>query len=198
MPLGVLDRRTYQADLALPPVGRELPSEDEYAPRVMPDPPGNTLTLEGLVRNPPGRYLWLRVRFHGSSRRSPVVSAVRASHCRPSLLQHLPAYWSADAAAAAPADRALALFEGLYTELDQRIEQFHQLLDPRVCPPEALEWLAGFVALGFDSRIDESVRRQLLGEIMTLYRQRGTPPGLERLCSILTRGRVAVVESPKK
>ena len=195
MPLGVLDRRTYQADISLPPIDRDLPSEDEYGPRDIPVVGDNMLTLEGLIRNPPGRYLWLRIRFHGSSRRSPVVRALRASHCRPSLFEHLPAYWSADTAAANEADRALALFEGLYTEFNQRIDQFHQLIDPRVCPPEAVEWLGCFVALSFDSRIGESVRRQLLSELLTLYRQRGTPIGLERLCSILTEGRVAVVES---
>jgi phage tail-like protein len=193
--LGVLDRRIYQADVALPPVGRELPSEDQYGPREMAEVADNMLTLEGLIRNPPGRYLWLRIGLRGSSRRSPAVHAVRASHCRPSLLQHLPAYWSADSAVANEADRALALFEGLYTEFNQRIDQFHQLLDPRVAPPEALEWLGGFLAMVFDSRIGEPVRRQLLSELLTLYRQRGTPAGLERLCAILTEGRVAVVES---
>ncbi|MCU7930213.1 MAG: hypothetical protein KZQ90_05390 [Candidatus Thiodiazotropha sp. (ex Codakia rugifera)] len=195
LPLGVLDRRVYQADVALPPVGRELPSEDEYGPRDIPEVADNMLTLEGLIRNPPGRYLWLRIRLHGSSRRSPVVRALRASHCRPSLFEHLPAYWSADAAVANEADQALAVLEGLYTEFNQRIDQFHQLLDPRVCPPEALEWLGCFVAMSFDSRIRESVRRQLLSELLTLYRQRGTSAGLERLCTILTEGRVAVVES---
>ncbi|PUB73449.1 MAG: hypothetical protein DBP03_12845 [gamma proteobacterium symbiont of Ctena orbiculata] len=193
--LGVLDRRSYQADVALPPVGRELPSEDQYGPRGIAGVADNMLTLEGLIPNPPGRYLWLRIGLRGSSRRTPVVRALRVSHCRPSLFDHLPAYWSADAAVANQADRALALFEGLYTELNQRIDQFHQLLDPRVTPPEALEWLGCFLALSFDSRIGEPVRRQLLSELLTLYRQRGTQTGLERLCAILTEGRVAVVES---
>ena len=90
-----------------------------------------------------------------------------------------------DPVAAESTDRALALFEGFVTETDARITALRQLLSAHTAPAEALDWLASFLALTFDQRVAEPVRRSLLAEIATLWRQRGTVPGLTRLLSIL-------------
>lgn len=195
IPLGMLDRRIAMADIPVPPGRGERPSEDAYPPRAPVPEPISFDTLEGLIKNPPGRFLWLRVHLRGTARRSPAVLALRATYPRPSILELLPAFWRADARMAVPMDHALSLFESFYTEVDQRISAFRHVLDPRITPPEAIEWLATFVALTFDSRVDEPVRRQLLSEATRLYRMRGTVPGLERLCAILARCRVAVIEA---
>ena len=151
-------------------------------------------TLEYLITAPPGRYLWLRLRLRGTRRRGPELFALRASHPRPSLLDHLPAYWRSDPEGAAATERALALFEAFTTELAARTDALPPRLDPRRTPTEALPWLATFLALAFDDRVDEAVRRQLLCEIAVLYRQRGTLPGLTRLLSILARAPVQIIE----
>jgi phage tail-like protein len=177
LPVGSLDRRAAWADVSFPPPA-----------------PSGTETLEGLLKNQPGRYLWLRLTLTGTRRRSPALLAVRATFPRPSLLDHLPAFWRADPDAALAMDHALSLFEGFLTELDGRIDGLRHLFDPRLCPPEALDWLASFVALVFDPRLSESTRRVLLAEIVPLYRKRGTVPGLARLCSIIAECNVDIVE----
>lgn len=194
--VGRLDRRAFQIDVPLPPERVERPSDDPLqrkgARRDGPEPV-RLETLEGLIKNAPGRYLWLRIELRGTQRRTPVLRALRATFTRPSMLEHLPAYWRADRRAP-EMERFLALFEATYTEIDGRIEAFPGILDPRLCPPEVLDWLGTFVALGFDQRLREGVRRQLLLEIASLYRMRGTVPGLERLCTILAEAKVVVVE----
>lgn len=146
---------------------------------------GEMETLEWLVSTPPGRYLWLRLHLEGDGRRSPVVYALRVSQPRPPLLERLPAFWRADPEAGERSERLLALFEGPLTELEHRSEALLRLFLPALTPAEALPWLAGFLALTYHDQVPERVRRQLLAEIATLYRQRGTRPGLERLLSIL-------------
>ncbi|KSB91824.1 hypothetical protein AS593_07310 [Caulobacter vibrioides] len=194
-PLGELDVRSAQADIPDPPERITRPSEEPYAQaRSDAVAPWPQVTLEGLIKAPPGRYLWLRVRLTGTERRSPAVLAVRASFPRPSLLEVLPAYWRADPVAADASDRALALFEGWITEIDARISILRQLADPRLAPPEALAWLASYAAITFDQRLDESVRRQLLSEACWLYERRGTVPGLTRLISILSGAPAIIVE----
>jgi phage tail-like protein len=195
-PIGVLDVRGAQADIPDPPERIVRPSEDPFAQeRSTAIAPWPQLTLEGLIKATPGRYLWLRIRLTGTERRSPAVLAVRASFPRPSLLDSLPAYWRADPIAADATTRALALFEGWYTETDARITILRELAEPDLAPPEALDWLASFVAITFDQRIDEAVRRQLLSEACWLYERRGTTPGLTRLLSILAQAPVIIVES---
>ncbi|WP_374247348.1 phage tail protein, partial [Zoogloea sp.] len=194
--LGVADRRPARADVALSGSVGERRSDDPLAAVRQPaaTPPVGMVTLEWLLTPPAGRYLWLRVRLSGSRRQGPSLFALRATFPRPSLLDYLPAYWRADPAAADATERALALFEGWTTELDQRIDVLPQLLDPNLVPAEALPWLGDFLALGFDARVREGVRRELLANIAALYRARGTVPGLTRLLSILAEAPVQLVE----
>ncbi len=193
LPVGLLDRREAYADRPFFDADRALPSEDLW-PRAA-EPQALPLeTLEGLIKNPKGRFLWLRIVFDGDSRRSPALKAVRTTFVRPSLLNRLPAYWRADEEAAGIADRALALFEAFDTELNDRISAIPGLLDPANCPADVLDWLAGFTGLVFDTRLSEAVRRQLLLEAAWLYRMRGTVPAMERLCTILAEAPVVVVE----
>jgi phage tail-like protein len=88
----------------------------------------------------------------------------------------------------------LSLFESFFTELDGRIEGLSQIFNPHACPAEALEWLAGFVALSLDPRLPEDRRRMLVREAMWLFRRRGTVPGLSRLCTIVTGAPVDIIE----
>lgn len=178
VPLGALDRRTAWADVPLAP-----------APDAAFD------TFEGLIKCPPGRYLWLRITLRGAKRKTPVLHAIRTTYPRPSVLDLLPAFWRADPEVARSMDQVLALFEGFFSELDLRIETLPLLFDPRACPDEALDWLAGFIALTLDRRLDEARRRTLVREGASLFRQRGTAPGLARLLTILAGARVDIVEA---
>lgn len=196
-PVGLLDSGPAYADTPLPPFQAAIASEDPLkgARGQQNPPPTSMVTLEGVIKAPPGRWLWLRIRLGGTERRAPAIFALRATCPRPSLLDLLPAYWRGDAAAADATDRALALFEGFVTETDARISAIRHLLSAHTAPPEALEWLGGFLALTFDTRIAEPVRRSLLAEVATLWRQRGTIPGLTRLLSILAEAPVQVIEA---
>lgn len=194
--LGVADRRPARADVALAGSVAERPSQDPLAAARAPADalPAGMVTLEYLLTPPPGRYLWLRIRLAGTARQGPSLFALRATFPRPSLLDYLPAYWRADPEGGDATERALALFEGWTTELDQRIDVLTRLVDPRLVPADALPWLGGFLALGFDARLREGVRRQLLENAAELYRARGTVPGLTRLLSILAEAPVQIVE----
>jgi len=196
VPLGIADARPARADVPLAGIDLERPSEDPLAPirSAVAPTPDLLATRELLITAPPGRYLWLRIRLRGTNRRGPALFALRASLPRPSLLDYLPAYWRADPQGGDATERALALFEGWSTELDGRIEVLRRLVDPRLAPAEALDWLASFLALVLDQRLREGVRRQLLMEIAPLYRARGTVPGLTRLLSILAEARVQIIE----
>jgi len=195
-PLGLLDPRPAHADTPDPPFARALPSEDPWraARGAAAPPPPAMMTLEGVVKAPPGRWLWLRITLRGTSRRAPSVFALRATCPRPSMLDRLPAYWRADPVAAEATDRALALFEGFTTETAQRIAALRLLLGASTAPREALDWLGSFLALAFDARVAEDVRRSLLAEAATLWRRRGTLPGLARLLGILARAPVQIIE----
>ncbi|MEZ4336175.1 MAG: phage tail protein [Sandaracinaceae bacterium] len=152
------------------------------------------ITLEGLLPTRPGRYLALRIELRGDGRRSPVLLGVRVTAPRPPWLEQLPAFWRADPETADGIERLLALFEGTLGAIDARIDALPALFDPRVCPPESLDWLASFVSLTLDDRLDLAQRRRLLLDASELRRKRGTVPGLVHLCRIVTKGEVDLIE----
>ncbi len=195
-PVGLLDPRPAFADTPDPPFTKALPSEDRFrtARGEAAAPPAAMVTLEGLIKAPPGRWLFLRITLRGTARRAPSLFAIRATCPRPSLMDLLPAYWRGDPVAAEASERALALFEGFTTETAQRIAALRLLFGATTTPREALDWLGGFLALSFDARVAEDVRRSLLAEAATLWRRRGTAAGLARLLSILARAPVQIIE----
>ncbi len=190
--VGVLDSQALYVDRARPPRGA-LPALDPL-PRGETTPSGATRTLEGLFKNEPGRYLWLRITLYGRRTASPLVAGVRALAPRPSMLAFLPAWWRADPDSKRM-DELLALFEAPLSRIEDRVEALPALFDPLATPPEALDWLASFLGLAYEPQLPERVRRTLLAEIAVLYRQRGTNPGLERLCTIIAEAPVRIVEA---
>ena len=179
VPLGRLDERRAFADMPWPP-----PAAEE----------ANFSTYEGLIKSPPGRYLWLRVELEGTARRTPQLYGIRVSYPRPSLLKYLPPYWSADDARADRVERFLALFEGELTQLDERVAGLRHLFNPRVVPAETLQWLATWLSMSLDERLPLCARRALVANAVELYRTRGTVGGLTTLAEIITNAPVSIVE----
>ncbi len=158
--------------------GAELPF---YYPWRDLDPlPERTGTWEILFQRIQGRYIQLELAISGTGRSTPAIRALRAWYPRFSYLEHyLPAIYREDPLWSPFFDRWLANFEGLYTNLEDKIEHVAELFDPRAAPAETLEWLACWFGLVLDPQWDERRRRLLIRYIDQLYRRRGTPFGIE-------------------
>lgn len=153
-------------------------------------PPGGAHddTFEAPVLAPPGRYLWVTLHLTGNGRRTPRVREVRIEQTSHTLMRRLPAVFSADREQGEFLHRYLASLEGLLHDLDLRARCRDLLVDPHGTPAEALDWLASFVGLVLDDRWAENARRQLVAEIVPLYRRRGTPGALRRYLEIFLAG----------
>jgi phage tail-like protein len=150
---------------------------------------------EHLVQSPRGRFLWLRVTLETEDgHATPSVRAVRAWYPRVSWLDLLPTPYRRDPEAAVFLDRFLALFERVFTGIEDRYEAFSRELNPDTAPLEVINWLGALVDLAFDPSWPVERRRALVGEAMSLYRRRGTRAGLERYLEIYTGHRPTIVE----
>lgn len=167
-------------------------------PQVIPDgadwwsPEGSPLDF--LIDQPPGRYLWVHVTLEGDGLRTPTVRRIRLDLPRQTSMAFLPAVYGADAVAEDFTERLTGLFDTSVEELDQVIERFPALLDPRAVSPEVLPWLAGFLDLVFDPAWSEERLRRILAALPELYRRRGTPGGLARALELITGFAPALVE----
>jgi phage tail-like protein len=150
---------------------------------------------EQLVQSPRGRYLWLRVTLlTADGNGTPSIRALRAWYPRVSYLDLLPTAYRRDPEAAVFLDRFLALFEHVFTGVEDRYEEFSRQLDPDAAPLEVINWLAALVDLAFDPSWPLDRRRALVDEAMSLYRTRGTIAGIVRYVEIYTGIRPEIIE----
>jgi phage tail-like protein len=148
-----------------------------------------------LVQSDRGRFLWLRVTLvTADGTATPSVRAIRAFYPRVSWLDLLPTPYRRDPEAAAFTDRFLALFEHVFTRVEDRYEEFSRELNPDAAPREVIDWLAALIDLAFDPSWPLERRRALVAEAMQLYRTRGTIAGLARYVEIYTGIRPQIVE----
>ena len=110
-------------------------------------------------------------------------------------LGRLPAVFSADPAGADFLFRYLSLPDGELADIDARAAARDLLLDPFGAPAEALSWVASLFGLALDERWSEAARRQLLAEVICLWRRRGTLGALTRMLEIYLGVRPVIVES---
>lgn len=131
-----------------------------------------------LLEAATGRYLWVQLDLVGTAYDSPAVRSLDASYPRQSYLRELPAVYREDEASSAFLERFLALFEGVFTDLEAGIDELTGYLDPAGAAPEHLSWLGSFLATEADDGWPTAARREFVDRAPELYRKRGTRRGL--------------------
>ena len=136
-------------------------------------------SLDFLIKQPPGRYLFVRMRLAGDGIVTPSIRCVRLDFPRSTSLEFLPPVYRENPAAEDFTERFLSLFDSTIADLDRAIERYPALLDPAGVPEEVLPWLGSFLDVAFDPLWEPERRRRILQAIPQLYRKRGTVEGLK-------------------
>ncbi len=135
-------------------------------------------STEFLIDQPPGKYLYLRIRMRGTGNITPVIRRIRIDFPRSTSLDELPAIYGDESEAADFTDRFLSMFDASMEDLDRAIERFPALLDPGGVPEEVLPWLGSFLGIVFEPAMATEQRRELLHKAPWLFRRTGTAGGL--------------------
>lgn len=134
--------------------------------------------LDALIRQPAGRYLFVRMRLTGDGQATPLVRRIRIDLPRATSADLLPAIYRQEPRSADFTERFMALFDAGLESIDQCIARMPAALDADAADPELLPWLGSILGIGFDPAWDLAARRRLLRAAPELYRRRGTPGGL--------------------
>ena len=137
-------------------------------------------SVDALIRQPRGRYLYLRIEMTGTGTATPVLQQVRLDMPRVTSAVHLPAVYADDPKAFDFTRRFLALFDTQIDAMDAAIERMPALLDVGRAPGAVLPWIAALYDIDLDEGWTEEQRRALLEEAPALARRRGTPGGVLR------------------
>ena len=138
-----------------------------------------TGTWELLFQETRGRYMQLRLTLSGNGRGTPLLRALRAHYPRFSYLkQYLPAVYQQEQSSGQFVENFLANPEGIFTTVEGMIAQAQRWLDPRTTPPEAVDWLAGWLGLALEPGWSDYQRRLLIAQAPYFFQRRGTLLGL--------------------
>jgi phage tail-like protein len=155
-----------------------------------------------LVQSPPGRYLWLRLKFFCDGKFSPCVDRLRIHYPRSSSLKYLPAVYSQDEPGRTFLDQFLSIFDTMWAIVGDKVTRIAAYFDPMATPATAknpsdtdfLNWLATWMGLALDRHWPEDRRRKLLRYAWKLYKLRGTPEGLKLHIELYTGIKPQVLE----
>jgi phage tail-like protein len=163
--------------------------------RAMQPGPGNLspdCSWDTLPNPPPGRYLWLRLVFHGDGRVGPCLSSVIIEYPRISLRRYLPNVFGMDPVGADFTDRFAAIFERTLRTIEDHLDRLSFYFDPLTTPatphgghPDFLSWLGDMIGVSLSGDWPESRRRHFIKEVARTYSLRGTPEGLRRQLMLL-------------
>jgi phage tail-like protein len=158
-----------------------------------------------LVRTLRGRYLGVRIELIGDGLTTPEIASLRVYASRFSFVKnYLPELYhetvfppdseqgtanSSDAAT--PADfleRFLDNFEGVLTEMEDRVAASYLLTQAVSAQDDSLPWLASWIGLSFDPTFPKDRRRELLQAAPDLFERRGTLAGMQKALDVATGG----------
>jgi phage tail-like protein len=175
---------------APPPVGS---GDDAFA-----RPPWSPVApdaAETLVSGSPGDEVWLALAFSSEGLASPVLHQIRLDFAHDTYLEHLPALYQRDPASRDVLARWLTVFESLFDDVQDEIDEVPRLFDPDAAPSAWLSWLAGWLALDVPEKWPDERRRQAVSDGFARSGRRGTLRGLREALRD-EAGVEAVIEEP--
>jgi phage tail-like protein len=149
---------------------------------------------DALVVQPPGRYLFVRVRLTGDGSSTPTVRRIRLDFPRSTSLEYLPPVYREDPNAEDFTERFLSRYDASVEQLDDHIRRFPALLDGAGVPDEVLPWLGALLDLALDPGWAAARRRALLRAAPGLFRKRGTVEGLRDVLRLVFDVDAAIAE----
>lgn len=193
-------------------VWESMPSEIPHHPGFLPcTREKNTRGLFSVLiqrsnvkaRDLKGRFLHVHIELSGTGRNTPEIYAVRAYGSRFNYVhEYLPEFYhetllepqASESGPASPADffqRMVCNFEGVLTNMEDRIANAHLLTLPETVPESSLDWLAAWLGMQFDTALSIAQRRRILRLAPILNRWRGTLRGFRLALELATNGAVS-------
>jgi phage tail-like protein len=144
---------------------------------------------------PHARFLWIVSSFTADGLGSPTLTELKARFDQNTYFPLLPALYNYPTPSREFFGRLLALFESFNVEDEDAIARLPELFDPSAIPPEALQWLASWLAADLDQHWSVAKQRQAIAQAYARDARRGTIAGLLEAIAFET-GQTVRIEEP--
>ncbi len=90
--------------------------------------------------------------------------------------------------------RYLWIFQHFFTQIDEILDNVHELFRPYTVPKEFLPWLASWFGLRFGPTLSEQQKRLLIKRAVELFARRGTAWEIKEMVKLFTGMEIEIVE----
>ncbi len=151
-------------------------------------------TSDMLLFGVKGRYLWLKITLRTQGEHIPRIGRIKLCFPKHTWLSYLPEIYSEDRKSASFLERYLGIFQALYEDMTDRIEETPALLEPLTANRELLQGMADWFSVENKEMWNEEQLRYLVLHGERIGRSRGTVAGLKELVWLYTGREPYVVE----
>ena len=123
-------------------------------------------------------FLFVGAVFSGDRSVTPRLRQMRADFDNPGYLPSLPAIYREPQANAEFLRQFLALFQGVFDDIEGELDALPRYFNPYAAPAEALPWLASWLAVDLDQGEPVSRIRTAIALAFRRFQWRGTAEGL--------------------
>ncbi len=146
-----------------------------------------------LLYHAKGRYLWLEIQLFCQAGFLPEIHHMKIYAGNRSFVSYLPMIYQTGGREDF-LGRFLGMFESIYQDFDERIENSTKQIDPMAAKPEFLDWLAQWVGITNAHLWQEDRLRLLLEGIVKKNLIRGTREYVEHMIATFTGEHPFIIE----
>jgi phage tail-like protein len=148
-----------------------------------------------LLNDEKNVYFFVAASFFSDRTSTPLLTQMRVEFDSDSYTRYLPAIYREPAAENNFLKRLVSLFQGLFEDVENEVDSLERYFDPFAAPPDALTWLATWLAVELDQGEPEASIRESIARAFRRYQWRGTIAGL-RLALLEDAGVHATISEP--
>lgn len=147
-----------------------------------------------LLHEVRGRYLWIMLEMY-QQKENIALHDMKISFPRQTWMEYLPEIYRQADDKKMFLERYLGIFQTMYEDLGQRIQESAQLFDMELAEGKFLNWLAEWIAIEESYIWSEEQLRRLLADGISLYKRRGTRQGVIDFVTLYTGERPFLLEA---
>jgi phage tail protein domain len=147
-----------------------------------------------LMFNFKGRYLWICLEIINYEKERVKVKSVKIEFPRVSFVDYLPEIYREGEKEDSFLARYLGIFQSMYVDLEDRIDNTPINFDAERTSKDFLEWIADWISVKNASIWGEKKLRTLIKESVGIYKMKGTKASISKIVKEYTGIKPIIVE----
>lgn len=140
-----------------------------------------------------GRYLWFSIEVVSYTSDNVNIESIKIEFPRNSFIRYLPEIYQ-DIGNDAFLSRFIGVFESVYLDIEEKIDNMPRMFDPMIVDAEFLRWIAKWFSIKENHVLSEDKLRLLVKSAVKLYKIKGTKESIRNIVWLYTLCEAKIIE----